>query len=470
MTARACAAVALAAVALTGCPLGPDYERPKVTPPASYRFQTEASTAASLADLPWWKVFRDDALRELVDEALKNNYDLQTAAARVESARAQARAAGVQLLPAINGTGTGSYGNSLSGFGVSPAPFWFAGANGSATWEIDVFGRLRRSIESARAQYAATEEARRGVWVTVLAEVAQNYFLLLSLDMQRSIARRTLVSRDSTLTVFRVRAEGGIGTDLDVARGQANVAGARGTLVAVERQIAQNEHLLCLLLGRTPGPIRRAATGGTLPAPPEVPAGLPSALLERRPDVREAEANMIAANAQVGVATANLFPTFSLTTLGGVTSTSLAFAARNTTPQGNYAVSGQTNWLAPVLQGAQLRYLRDAAKNEWLATRAAYFKTVINAFKDVADALVSIATLRDQRAQSEEQVEALTRAVDIAHTQFEGGTATYLDIINAEQQLFPAELELAQVQAQQIVAFVQLYRSLGGGWWLAPGN
>jgi multidrug efflux system outer membrane protein len=458
----------LAMVAVTGCALGPNYERPKVTSPANHRFESGPATAASLADLPWWKVFRDPSLQSLVGEALKSNYDLLGAAARVDAARAQARAASAGLWPMVSGSGTGSYGNSLAGLGSSPTPFWSATGLGTAVWEVDLFGRLRRTAEVSYAQYVATEEARRGVWLTVLADVAQSYFQLLALDIQRAISLRTVAARTSTLDFFRVRAEGGVGTDLDVARGEADLFAAQSTLANVEQQILLNEHTIALLLGRAPGPIARAKSGAAQAAPPDVPAGLPSALLERRPDVRQAEANLVAANAQIGIATANLFPTFSLTGQGGVVSTNLALlGAPNTTPQSIYSVSGQLNWTAPVFQGSSLRYQLQAAKKIWLATKDDYLKTVLTAFKDVADALATLARLRDERAADEKQVGALKRAVDGSRTQFEGGTATYLDVITAEELLFPAELGLAQVQAAQLVAFVQLYRALGGGWWLA---
>ncbi len=458
---------ALVTAILAGCAVGPDYERPKVTSPASHRFHAGPETAASLSDLPWWTVFSDAPLQALVGEALRNNYDLIAATARVDAARAQARAAGAQLLPGIQGNATGSYGNSLGGFGAAPKPFWSVSGSGTASWELDVFGRLRRGAEAARAQYMASEEARRGVWLTVLAEVAQSYFNLLGFDLQRVIAQRTVAARASTVAFFRVRAEGGVGTDLDVARGEADLFGAQSTLASIEQQISLGENTIALLLGRPPGPIARSTVGEEQASPPEVPSGLPSALLERRPDVREAEANLMAANAQVGIATANLFPTFSLTGQGGVVSTNLALVgAANTTPQSFYSVGPQINWTAPVLQGAALRHQLEAAKQMWRAARAAYLEAIVQAFKDVADALATLTRLREQRAASGQQVSALRRAVEGARTQFEGGTATYLDVISAQELLFAAELNFAQIQAEQLAAYVQLYRVLGGGWWL----
>ncbi|HKQ70526.1 MAG TPA: efflux transporter outer membrane subunit [Polyangiaceae bacterium] len=458
--------VALSLVWTVACAVGPDYERPKVALPLRYRFEPETATAASLADLPWWQVFGDSALCSLVEEALQNNYELLIATARVDGARAQARAAGAQLLPRIGVAGAGSYGNSFQGVAAAGKSYYTASAIGSASWELDVFGRLRRTAEAARAAYAASEEARRGVWVTVLADVGQSYFQLLALDIQRVVAERTVAARAKTLDIFRIRAEGGIGTDLDVARAEADLAGATAVLANLKQQISLNEDMISILLGRSPGPIARTATSAALAPPPVVPAGLPSTLLERRADVREAEANLVAANAQVGVAMANLFPTFSLTGTGGIAATSLSFL-QAPNPAGIYSLAGQTNWLAPILQGSSLRYQVEASKANWVAARTTYVQTVMTALKDVADSLATLERLRERRAEEEKQVAALQRAVDLSHTQFEGGTATYLDVISAEQQRFPAELNLAQLQALQLTAYVQLYRSLGGGWWLA---
>jgi multidrug efflux system outer membrane protein len=451
-----------------GCAAGPNYERPKIGLPSHYRFEAGAATPDSLADLPWWRVFHDDALRALVDEALKNNYDLLVATARVEVARAQARAVGAQLLPSVGVGGVGSYGNSLQG-GLASAnkSFYTASATGNVSWDIDLFGRLRRSAEAAGAEYVASEEARRGVWVTVLADVGQSYFQLLALDTQRVIAEKTVTDRAKTVELFRVRKSGGIGTDLDVARAEADLAGAKATLAVLRRQISLSEDAISILLGRAPGPIARPAPAASLAAPPVVPAGLPSALLERRPDVRQAEANLRAANAEVGVATANLFPNLSLTGFGGILSTSLSLL-QAPNPAGIYSVGGQANWLAPILGGSALRDQLRASKASWVAARTAYVQTVVTALRDVSDALVTLERLREQRAESERQVEALERAVELAQTQFDGGTATYLDVINAEQQRFPAELSLVQAEGTQLSAFVELYRSLGGGWWLAP--
>jgi multidrug efflux system outer membrane protein len=453
---------------LAGCAVGPNYERPKVALPAQYRFDTGPASPESLADLPWWRVFHDAALQALMEEALRNNYDLLVATARVEVARAQARAAGAQLLPAISVGGNGSYGNALqSGLGSANKSFYAANATGNASWEVDLFGRLRRTAEAARAEYAASEEARRGVWVVVLADVGQSYFQLLALDIQRVVAEKTVAARAKTLEIFRVRARGGFGTDLDVARAEADLAGAKVTLAALERLIPLNEDALSILLGRAPGPIARPAPSASLAAPPIVPPGLPSTLLERRPDVRQAEANLRAANAQVGVATASLFPTLSLTGLGGIVSTSLTFL-QAPNPAGIYSVGGQASWLLPILKGSALQDQLQASKANWVAARLAYAQTIMTALGDVSDTLVTLERLRDQRAESEKQVGALQRAVELSQTQFDVGTATYLDVISAEQQRFPAELSLAQLEGTQLGAFVQLYRSLGGGWWLTP--
>src|SRR5260370_5202042 len=246
--------VALSSLLAASCAAGPDYGRRKVTLPSHFRFETAAANAESLADLPWWKLFRDDALRALVQEALRNNYDLLVATARVDAARAQARASGAQLLPSVSIAGTGSYGNSFQGASAANKSYYTAGVNGSVSLDVDLFGRLRRTAEAARAEYAASEEARRGVWVTLLADVGQTYFQLRSLDIPRSIDERTVIARTKTLEFFRVRADGGIGTDLDVARAEADLAGAKATLANLQRQIALNEDAVSILLGRPPRP------------------------------------------------------------------------------------------------------------------------------------------------------------------------------------------------------------------------
>jgi multidrug efflux system outer membrane protein len=447
----------IATLAMAGCAVGPNYHRPAVEQPRSFRFAEGTQDAASMANMPWWEVFRDEALQALLRKALVNNFDLRIAAARVEQARAQARAAGAQLLPGIGLTGAALYSNGslgrLSLYGGGP----------TVSWEPDVFGRLRRSAEEARATYFASEEEQRGVWLTVLADVAQTYFQLASLDLQREITRRTIDARNQTLDLYRTQAQGGVGTGLQVARAEADVYGAQATLSQLERQIATTEDTMALLLGGPPAPVARPPAS-TLPSPPDVPAGLPSALLERRPDIREAEEQLVAANAEVGVRTAALFPTFPLTGNAGLLST----VALGLSMQGwAYLLLGMTNWTAPILQGDALRDQLAAANAAKSAAGTAYEQKVMNALREVADALSSLAHLREERSIEERQVASLRGAVDISLSQFHGGTATYLDVVTAQERSFDAELALAQLEGQQLGVFTQLYRALGGGWWLA---
>lgn len=453
----------LALTTAAGCAVGPNYQRPKVDAPPSFRFANGAPSPASAVDLPWWEVFHDSALEALLRRALVSNFDLRVAVAHVEQARAQARAARANLLPSIGVTGDAAYANGSLSNGLSPKTTAFLG-DALVSWEPDVFGGLRRSAEEARANYLASEEARRGVWLTVLADVAQAYFQLLSLDVERKVALHEITGREETLELYRTQLAGGVGTGLQVARAEADVEGARATLADLERQTATTEDSISLLLGLAPGPVARRSAGDTLAPPPEVPAGIPSALLTRRPDVRQAEMQLVAANAEVGVRTADLFPTFSLTGETGLVS--IALGALLSEEGWTYLLLGGMNWAAPVLQGSALRAQIDAANAAKTAALVAYEETAFTAFREVADALVSLDRLREERTHEERQVASLTRAVNISQSQFHGGTATYLDVVSAQENEFAAELALAQLEGQQLVEFVQLYRALGGGWWI----
>jgi multidrug efflux system outer membrane protein len=455
------AARGLAMLALTvaaGCAVGPNYHRPRIETPPAFRFATGTPSPSSIADLPWWEVFHDDALQALLRRALASNFDLRIAAAHVEQSRALARAEGANLLPGIGVTGNAAYSNG------SIARVRAFGGSAFASWEPDVFGGLRRSAEKAQANYLASEEARRGAWITVLADVAQAYFRLLSLDVQRKIALRTIEARKETLELYRTQLQGGVSTGLQVTRAEADVYGAQATVADLERQIATSEDSISLLLGLAPGPVARPEAVDTLPPPPQVPAGIPSALLTRRPDVRQAEMQLVAANAEVGVRTADLFPSFSLTAEAGLVSLGLTSMLSLTEKGWAYLLLGGVNWAAPILKGSALRAQVDAANAAKTAAVVAYEQSVFTALREVGDALVSLDRLREERTDAELQVASLERAVDIAVSQFQGGTVTYLDVVSAQENAFSAELSLAQLEGQQLAEFVQLYRALGGGW------
>jgi outer membrane protein, multidrug efflux system len=408
-------------------------------------------------------VFRDDALQTLLRTALENNFDLRIAVARVDQSRALARAAGANLLPGVGVMGAAAYANGTA----SPASLSLFSGSVLASWEPDVFGGLRRSAEEARANYVASEETKRNIWLTVLADVAQAYFQLLALDLQRDITLRTIKAREETLELYRTQLDGGVATGLQVARAEADVYSAQATRVNVELQIATTEDAISLLLGLAPGPVARPRSGGPLSPPPEVPAGLPSTLLGRRPDVRQAEAQLVAANAQVGVETANLFPTFPLTAAPGISSLSVGGIPFLSIKGFSYLLLGSMQWTAPILKGGALTAQVDAAKAAKKAAAIAYEQAMFTALREVGDALVTLDRLREERALDERQVTELSKAVDISETQFRGGTASYLDVVTAQENEFAAELSLAQLEGQQLVEFVQLYRALGGGWWFA---
>ena len=466
---RRAASLLLVALWIGGCALGPNYKRPSAPMTPRYRGQ-EVAEATSFADLPWWDVFRDPSLSALIREALANNYDLQDAAARIEVARENARISTDQLLPAIGIQGGPAYQQIFAGSfpGVPPGNIRFPAYSLQATlsWEIDLWGRLRRLRQAAIADFFATEENRRGVIVSLIGSVAQSYFNLLSLDLQLEVTRSTVQSRQETLALFQERLVGGVGDALDTTSEEALLASARATLVDLERQIALTENQLSFLVGRPPGPIRRADELLKGAAPADQPAGLPAALLERRPDVRQAEAQLVSANAQVGAAFAALFPTISFSASGGVESSSLAtlFTSGGVT----FALSLLVNWLAPVLNGAQYAHRYRGQQASYRVVLADYRRVVLNALVEVSNALIAIKSFRAERADLEDEVRAQTERLRLAKVRFRNGVASYLDVVQAEQNLFPAQLSLAQTIGAQFIATAQLYRALGGGWTQPP--
>jgi multidrug efflux system outer membrane protein len=461
------------AVVLGGCPLGPNYKRPAVPMTAAFRDQALAQ-ASSFADLPWWEVLHDPALSALIREALQNSFDLQDAAARVDVARENAHISTDRLLPSVGINGGPSYQQVFVGIIPSGAPGLPSGnvryatyqAEATVSWEVDLWGRLRRLRQSAIADFFASEDNRRGVIVSLIGDIAQSYFGLLALDLQIEIARRTVESRQETLLLFQRREVGGVGDALDTTSEEAQLANARGTLFSLERQVVQTENQLALLVGRPPGPVWRDPSLLKRPVPPDQPTGQPATLLERRPDVHRAESQLVSGNAQVGAAFAALFPTFTFSGNAGFESGSLStlFTATAFT----FGLNLVANWLAPILNGAQYAHQYRGQQAAYRALLADYRRAVLNALVDVSNALVTIKTYRQQRAQQELEVAAQTERLRLAKVRFANGVASYLDVVNAEQNLFPAELSLAQTIGAQFVAHTQLYRALGGGWKTAP--
>ena len=452
---------ALCGLMLAGCAVGPNYQRPPVNAPSAFRNDMEAQTN-SFANLPWWQVFHDDTLQSLVRVALTNNYDLRIAVARVLEAQAQEAEARAQYFPQVNYAAEAGKGKNVSG--GQPAPTGTGGsifgADVNASWEIDLWGQIRRLNESARAQYLATVEARRDVLISLIGQVAQDYFQLLALDKRLQIARDSTNSFGQSLTIFNERLQHGVASRLETSSAEALMASAAATIPELEQQIAQQEDQLSVLLGQNPRSIERGNPSLDNQLPPEVPAGLPSSLLERRPDIREAEQELRSANAQVGVAVSDFLPQLNLTGLFGGVTPELAAASSG----GDVAWSIAASLTGPLFHGGALR----AQYKQTLATRdqftLQYQETVLNAFSEVSDALISRQKLALAKDQEGLAVAAYRDAVDISMKRYQQGQSSYYEVLQEQQLLFPAEDSLVQTQLNQLLAVVQLYRALGGGW------
>jgi multidrug efflux system outer membrane protein len=464
-------AAAVAAALAGGCAVGPNYSRPEMPQPPAYRFFEGEEQAQSIADTPWWEIAKDPQLQALIREAIANNLDLRTATARVAEARAQYGIAKSFLYPEVNFAGgySAEQGSRLAEPPQGTAAKkthqnWSAGF--PLSWEIDLFGRIRREKEAAFAAYLATEEGRRAALITLVADVASTYLFLRELDLQLDVARRTVQTNEETVRFYEKRLQGGVSNRLEVDRAVANRARTAVVIPQLEQQIAVSENALCLLLGRPPGPIERGGALSGEHVAPEVPVGLPASLLERRPDVLAAEQQLVAANANVGAAKALFFPTISLTGLLGTVSSEFS----------NLLKSDSNVWqvspslFAPIFQGGRIRRNYDAAKARFEQAAAQYQKAALNSYREVANAIVSVKKLGEQRLELEDGVEALTNAAALSRSRYDAGLASYLEILNADQQLFDQELQLAQVRGEEMRAFVELYRALGGGWQVEPGS
>jgi multidrug efflux system outer membrane protein len=454
-------AAALLPLMLAGCAVGPNYKRPPLTVPEQTRGQVGPAEAASLADSAWWDIFSDETLRGLIDEALANGYDVRIAAARVEEARANAGIARSPFYPQIQYQGQWSRARqSGAAFGISSIPpASLYDVNLGASWEIDVFGRIRRASEAALAQYLATQDARRGVLLSLVSEVAAQYFQLRELDDQLEIAQRTAQAFQETYDLFNRRLEGGAASALETSSAEASLANVAAQIPLIESEIVAQENAICLLLGRNPGPIARGAPLTEQIVPPEVPAGLPSALLERRPDLRQTEQDLVTANANVGVAMANFFPTISLTAAFGGISTEVS----------NLFTAGKIWSIAagivgPIFQGFRLKNAYDARVAQWEQAKLRYEQTVTSAFGEVSSALVAHQKLAEAETLQARTVAAYQQAVVLSNDRYLAGLASYLDVLQAKQLLFPAEITLTQTRFSRLSNFVRLYRALGGGW------
>ena len=450
---------------LTGCAVGPNYRRPGVDTPAAFRDASETTSTNSLADLPWWGLFKDETLQGLIVAALTNNYDLRIAVTRVEQARLVQVQSQSAFLPAVGYGGEAARGRNV--LLSLPSPNGgktldsFAGGFG-ALWEIDLWGRIRRQNEAANAGYLATREAQHGIRLTLVSAVAKAYLELLELDAKLEIARNTVGSFERTFKLFQDQHENGLASKLELSRADAALHSVSASIPELKRQIALKENEICILLGRNPGPVQRGATLLEQPLPPDVPAGLPAARLERRPDIRQAEQQLRAANAQIGVAVGDFFPKIGLTALYGGVSTELSAL----TSGGANAWSLAATATGPLFQGGRLqaRYRQAQAAAE--QARLHYQQTALEAFREVADALVSRQRLEEAHTEQAAAVAAYRDAVAVATDRYNAGKASYYEVLEAQQQRFPAENTLSQIEAARRLVLVQLYKALGGGWGL----
>ncbi len=451
------------ALTLAGCAIGPTYQRPVVNAPVSFRDTTNNASADSLADLPWWGVFKDQALQDLIRVALTNNYDLRIILTRVDQARALSMQARSQFLPQVEYKGEASRGrNSFLGL---PLPNGgetgneFLGGIG-ALWEIDLWGRVRRMNEAARASFMATEEGRRTVMISVLSGVAKAYFELLELDEQLGIAKRTRDSYERTFRLFDDQHTGGLASNLELSRAKLALHSVSAHIPEIERQIGLKENEINTLLGRNPGAVVRASTLLAQEILMEIPLGLPSTLLERRPDVRAAEQQVRAANAEIGVAIGNFFPRIGLTSFYGGVSSDL----NNLVSTGANTWSLAASTAGPLFTGGRLTGRYRQAKATCEEARLRYQESALGAFREVSDALISHRKLEEERHEQAEAVNAGREGVALATDRYKEGKASYYEVLEAQQQLFPAENTLSRIEAGRRLTVVQLYKALGGGW------
>ena len=462
---------ALTGSVFSGCiTAGPNYARPEMAPPAVYRDAGDTQARETLADIPWWLVFQDEALQALIRDAIAHNYDLRAAVARVQEARALARVARSFLYPDI-GLSAFSGGNQASR-NQQPAIVGedddrtFANTSVTATmsWELDLFGRIRRDSEAAFARYLASEEGRRAVLITLVSDVAQSYFLLRELDLQHDVAIRTLSLNNQTVDYYRTRLAGGVSNRLEVDSAVANRSLTAASVPDIERQVAILENAISVLVGRPPGAVGRGRTLEEQTLPPTIPVGVPAALLERRPDVVEAEQLLHAANADVGAAKALFYPTISLTGSVGAVSGDLTDLLK-----GDSVIwSIGANLFQPIFNAGRIRGNYDAARARFDRALAEYQQTAINAYREVADALIAIQKLAAVRVEQEAGVLALRDASQLSRERYDIGLSSYLEILIADQELFERELDLATTRGSEMRALAQLYRALGGGWQPEP--
>lgn len=457
-------AALLSCLLINDCTVGPKFQRPEVTTPAAFRFQESPAEANSIADVAWWGVFDDRALQALISEGLKNNYDLQVAVARIEQARELVAAARSEGKPQIGYQGFVEGENVITPGQRSVGSVNYGAFGGllSAAWEIDVWGRIKHSTEAAQANLLTQEDVRRGVMLTLVSDMAAGYFRLRELDRELEIAEDSSRTYKRTLDLFTYRFQAGKDSELPVTRTQAAYDSSFANIATIKREIAQQENALSVLAGRSPAPIERGRSL-TEQVMPQTPVGATTDLLKRRPDILAAEQVMVGANAEIGVAEANFYPKVGLSALVGGEGVGVGNGA---TGFGlwNLALSAA----GPIFTGGRLEAIYRQRQAFWDETVAEYRKTVEVAFQETSDALIAQQTLVKRRAALEGQTRSLRHSLDLALLRYDAGRASYFEVLEAEQQLYPAEFELAQTQQDQLIAVVNLYKALGGGWNMTP--
>jgi len=446
---------------LSGCAMGPDYERPEIDTPVSYIQPIEEGE--SFANMPWWDLLPDPQLQALIRIALEENKDLGIAVARIEEFRAVLGVTRADQFPSVDlnarGTRANNSENTFPGNLVHGAQDNFR-LSADVFFEVDLFGRLRRATEAARAQLLATEEARRSITISLVANVASTYMLLRDLDAQLEIARRTEKLRGDSLNIIQARFDKGIVSRLDLNQAQIELAIASAAVAAAERAVAQTEHSLSILLGRNPGRIVRGLSLKEQVMPPAIPAGLPSELLQRRPDVLSSEAQLAAQTARIGVAEAARWPSLSLTGALGFESSELS----DLTESGSDFWNVGANILAPIFNAGRNRSRVEAERARTEQALLSYQQTVQRAFREVEDALVAVRTYRDEHAARQRQVKAALNAAKLSRARYNGGVTSYLEVLITEQSQFSAELAETQTLRLYFNAIIELYKALGGGW------
>jgi multidrug efflux system outer membrane protein len=451
-------------VSLAGCVVGPNYKKPMVNVPGTYRGLTEEEAAktasASLGDQKWWEVFQDQQLQRLIRTALQQNYDARIAVTRVLEAQAQVGITRADQFPSVTASASGTNQRNPATGPIPSFELTSGRVTASAVWQLDFWGRYRRATEAARADLLASEWARQEVSATLVSSVAAAYFQLRELDLELDITKRALASRKESLQLTQTLEEHGINSILDVRQAEQLVYTAAAEIVGLERRIEQQENLISTLLGNNPSDVARGLELTEQPHAPEIPAGLPSALLERRPDIRQAEQLMVAANAQIGVARAAYFPQISLTATPGFQSSALASLFSGSS--GLWTFSGSIT--QPVFTAGKIRSGVRLAEAQQQETVLVYQQTIQGAFRGVSDALVAYRKDQEFREQQELLDRSAQDAAQLSSMRYQSGTTSYLEVLTNETNYFSAELGLAQARLNELLALVQIYQALGGGW------